>query len=182
MHWCYKYNFWKNSLSPFRGHWGQEVIFEVDEAKFWISSSFHRFSFKNFHLFGFQGCLTSATSATLEGLAGRISNYGDSRPLWSLVWTLTFYSNPNHHTVHCLLGGSDSTSWIQLSLINLEFLVWFSTVHCGVKGASLGLWIIRKRHWILCPKLTKSHESSFHWHLHFLTDAIGSTIWKLAPE
>ena len=77
--------------------------------------------------------------------------------------------------------GNDSTP-LKLTLTNLEFLVWFSTVHCGVKGASLGLWIIRKRHWIPCPKLTKSHASSFHWHLHFLTDAIGSTIWKLAPE
>ena len=81
MLWFKKCNFWKNSLSLFRGCWGQEVIFEIAEAKFWISSSFHRFSFKNFHRFGFQACLTSATLATSEGRVGRISNYVDSRPL-----------------------------------------------------------------------------------------------------
>ena len=40
------------------------VIFEVAEAKFWISSNFYRFSLENFHRFKFRGCLTSATSAT----------------------------------------------------------------------------------------------------------------------
>ena len=41
MHWFQKCNFWKKSLSSFRGRWAQEVIFEVAEAKFWISPSFH---------------------------------------------------------------------------------------------------------------------------------------------
>ena len=40
--------FWKNSLSPFQGPWGQEAIFEVAEAKFWISSIFNEFSFRIF--------------------------------------------------------------------------------------------------------------------------------------
>ena len=48
MHWFQKCNFWKESLSLFRGRWGQEVIFEVAEAKFWISSSFDKFSFRIF--------------------------------------------------------------------------------------------------------------------------------------
>ena len=54
MHWFWKCNFWKNSLSPFRGRWGQEVIFEVAEAKFWISSSFDRFWFRIFVVLGFE--------------------------------------------------------------------------------------------------------------------------------
>ena len=49
--WCTDFKnviFEKKSLSPFRGRWGQEVIFEVTEAKFWISSSFNKFSFRIF--------------------------------------------------------------------------------------------------------------------------------------
>ena len=36
---------WKKSLSTFQDCWGQEVIFEVTETKFWISSIFDKFSF-----------------------------------------------------------------------------------------------------------------------------------------
>ena len=54
MHWFWKYNFWKNSLGLFRGRWGQEVIFEVTEAKFWISSSFCKFSFRIFVVLDFE--------------------------------------------------------------------------------------------------------------------------------
>ena len=54
MHWFQKCYFWKNSLSPFRGRWVQEVIFEVAEAKFWISSSFDRFWFRIFVVLGFE--------------------------------------------------------------------------------------------------------------------------------
>ena len=54
MHWFKKCNFWKNSLSHFRGRWGQEVIFEVAEAKFWISSSFNKFWFRIFVVLGFK--------------------------------------------------------------------------------------------------------------------------------
>ena len=50
MHWFKKGNFWKNSLSPFRCHWGQEVV----EANFWISSSFYKFSFRIFAVLGFK--------------------------------------------------------------------------------------------------------------------------------
>ena len=46
--------FWKNSLSPFRGRPGQEVIFEVAEAKFWISSIFNEFSFRIFVVLSFK--------------------------------------------------------------------------------------------------------------------------------
>ena len=46
--------FEKNSLSPFWGCWGQEVIFEVAEAKFWISSSFYKFSFRIFVILDFE--------------------------------------------------------------------------------------------------------------------------------
>jgi hypothetical protein len=42
----------KKSLSPFRGCWGQEVIFVVAEANFWILSSFYKFSFIIFVLLG----------------------------------------------------------------------------------------------------------------------------------
>ena len=41
--WCTDFKiviFEKKSLSPFRGRWGQEFIFKVTKAKFWISSSF----------------------------------------------------------------------------------------------------------------------------------------------
>ena len=54
MHWFWKYDFWKNSLGLFRGRWGQEVIFEVTEAKFWISSSFCKFSFRIFVVLDFE--------------------------------------------------------------------------------------------------------------------------------
>ena len=54
MHWFKKCNFWKNSLSHLRGRWGQEVIFEVAEAKFWISSSFNKFWFRIFVVLGFE--------------------------------------------------------------------------------------------------------------------------------
>jgi hypothetical protein len=54
MHWFQKWIFWKNSLSPFGGRWDQEVIFEVAEAKFWISSSFNKFSFRIFVVLGFE--------------------------------------------------------------------------------------------------------------------------------
>jgi hypothetical protein len=40
--------------SPFRGPRGQEVIFEVAEAKFWISSIFNEFSFRIFVVLGFE--------------------------------------------------------------------------------------------------------------------------------
>ena len=70
MHWFEKCNIWKKSLSTCRGSWSQEVIFEVAEAKFWNSSNFHRFSSENFCRFAFQGCLTSATSASSEGAQG----------------------------------------------------------------------------------------------------------------
>ena len=49
-----KCNFWKKSLSTFGGHWGQKVIFEVAEAKFRISSSFYKFSFRSFVVLGFK--------------------------------------------------------------------------------------------------------------------------------
>ena len=58
MHWFKNVIFEKNSLSPFWGCWGQEVIFEVAEAKFWISSSFYKFSFIIFVVFGFNSHLT----------------------------------------------------------------------------------------------------------------------------
>ena len=45
MNWFWKCNFWNNSPSPFWGRWGQEVIFEVAEAKF----VFH-LVFRYFHL------------------------------------------------------------------------------------------------------------------------------------
>jgi hypothetical protein len=53
--WCtdFKILFFK-SLIPFRGRWGQEVFFEVTEAKFWISSSFYKFSFITFVVLGFE--------------------------------------------------------------------------------------------------------------------------------
>ena len=51
-------------LRSLRSRGYQEVIFEVAEAKFWISSNFYRFSLENFRHFEFRGCLTSATSAT----------------------------------------------------------------------------------------------------------------------
>ena len=51
-------------LRSLRSRGCQEVIFEVAEAKFWISSNFYRFSLENFRHFEFRGCLTSATSAT----------------------------------------------------------------------------------------------------------------------
>ena len=54
MHWFKKCNFWKNSLSHFRGRRGQEVIFEVAEAKFWISSSFNKFWFRIFVILDFE--------------------------------------------------------------------------------------------------------------------------------
>ena len=54
MHWFQKCNFWKKSLSSFRGHWGQEVIFEVAEARLWISSRFYKFSFRIFVVLGFE--------------------------------------------------------------------------------------------------------------------------------
>ena len=44
----------KKSLSPFRGCWGQEVIFQVAEAKFWVSSSFYKFSFRIFVVLDFE--------------------------------------------------------------------------------------------------------------------------------
>ena len=47
MHWFEKCNIWKKSLRTFRGSWGQEVILEVGEAKFWNSSNFHRFSLED---------------------------------------------------------------------------------------------------------------------------------------
>ena len=53
-HWFQKRNFWKNSLSAFWGHWGQEVIFEVAEAKFWIPSTFYKFSFRIFCVLCFE--------------------------------------------------------------------------------------------------------------------------------
>ena len=56
----------------FLGPWGQDVIFEVAEAKFWILSIFYEFSFK-LSLSGFQGYLTSATSATSERAQGIFS-------------------------------------------------------------------------------------------------------------
>ena len=54
MHWFWKCNFWKKSLSTFWVRWGQEVIFEVAEAKFWISSSFYKFSLIIFVVLGFE--------------------------------------------------------------------------------------------------------------------------------
>ena len=45
---------WKNSLSPFRGRWGQDVIYKFAEAKFWISSSFNKFSFRIFVVLDFE--------------------------------------------------------------------------------------------------------------------------------
>ena len=54
MHWFKKCIFWKNSFSHFRGHWGQEVIFEVAKAKFWISSSFNKFWFRIFVVLDFK--------------------------------------------------------------------------------------------------------------------------------
>ena len=54
MHLFWKYNFWKNPLSLFWGHWGQEVIFEVIEAKFWISSTFNEFWFRIFIVLSFE--------------------------------------------------------------------------------------------------------------------------------
>ena len=53
----YLQDFWwllKNSLSPLRGLWGQQVIFKVAEAKVWISSSFNRFLFRNFVVLDFK--------------------------------------------------------------------------------------------------------------------------------
>ena len=41
-------------MSLFRGRWGQEVIFEVAEAKIWISSSFNKFSFRIFVVLDFE--------------------------------------------------------------------------------------------------------------------------------
>ena len=81
MHWFKKCNFWKKSLNPFRGRWGQEVIFEVAEAKFWISPNFYRFSLENFCCFEFRGCLTSATSLTSETPGWKISIHGNFEPL-----------------------------------------------------------------------------------------------------
>ena len=73
MHWFEKCNIWKKSLRTFRGSWGQEVILEVGEAKFWNSSNFHRFSLENFRCFAFRGRLTSATLASSEGAQGIFS-------------------------------------------------------------------------------------------------------------
>ena len=50
-----------------------EVIFEVAEAKFWISSNFYRFSLEIFCRFEFRGHLTSATSASSKRAGGIFS-------------------------------------------------------------------------------------------------------------
>ena len=52
--WFKKCIFWKNSLSPFWDPRGQEAIFEVAEAKFWISSIFNGFSFRIFVILSFE--------------------------------------------------------------------------------------------------------------------------------
>ena len=59
------------------------MIFKVAEAKFWNSSSFHRFSLENFRHFGFRGCLTSATSASSEGAHGIFSKITFSKSVRS---------------------------------------------------------------------------------------------------
>ena len=64
-----------------RGH--QEVIFEVAEAKFWISSNFYRFSLENFRPFEFRGRLTSATLASSEGAQGTFSKITFSKSVRS---------------------------------------------------------------------------------------------------
>ena len=46
--------FENKSLSPFQDCWGQEVIFEVTEAKFWISSTFNKFWFRIFVVLDFE--------------------------------------------------------------------------------------------------------------------------------
>jgi hypothetical protein len=46
--------FWRFTQNPFRGRWGQEVIFEVAEAKLLISSSSYKFSFRIFVVWGFK--------------------------------------------------------------------------------------------------------------------------------
>jgi hypothetical protein len=50
-----------SSPKSMRSRGCHEVIFEVAEAKFWISSNFYMFSLENFCHFEFRGCLTSAT-------------------------------------------------------------------------------------------------------------------------
>ena len=54
--WCndFKNVIFEKNQSPLQGRWGLEVIFEVAEAKFWISSNFHRFSLQNFRRFEFE--------------------------------------------------------------------------------------------------------------------------------
>ena len=42
------------SLSLFQSHWGQEVIFEVADAKFWIWFSFCKFLFRIIIVIGFK--------------------------------------------------------------------------------------------------------------------------------
>ena len=64
---CKHFNIFSKLFYGNGGHWGQEVIFKVAEAKFGNSSSFRRFSLENFHWFRFRGCWTSGNSATLEG-------------------------------------------------------------------------------------------------------------------
>ena len=100
-----------------RGH--QEVIFEVAEAKFWISSNFHRFSLENFRRFGFRGCLTSATSASSESRIGRISNYADSWPLWYGLWCCG-----------CLWSGL--LTFIQICLIVLRLEGFYAVISKSV--------------------------------------------------
>ena len=46
--------FGKKSLSHFGGPQGQKAIFEVEEAKFWISSIFDKFSLIIFVVLGFE--------------------------------------------------------------------------------------------------------------------------------
>ena len=70
---CKHFNIFSKLFYGNGGHWGQEVIFKVAEAKFGNSSSFRRFSLENFHWFRFRGCWTSANSATLEGAQGIFS-------------------------------------------------------------------------------------------------------------
>ena len=66
MHWFQKCNSIKSTLSHFRGCWGQEVIFEVIEAKFWISFSFYMFSFRIFVILHFEVVWPWRTSASSE--------------------------------------------------------------------------------------------------------------------